>query len=399
MAVIRPWDGASRPKDPPTETETHMVDLFRPYALGRLHLRNRFVRSATTSAWADERGVVGPEIIGRYEELAAGEVGLIIKGHLYVDPRGKAHAGMAGISDDGHVPALADLVGGVHRNGGVIVAQINHAGCEAEAGERMGPSDLETPEWRARAMDAREIRDVVRAFGEAGRRAVDAGFDGVQLHAAHGYLLSQFLSRLANRRNDEWGGSLEGRMRLLCEVYLELRARLGADTPIGAKLNCDDFSESGFTIDESAEVAHELARLGIDFIEVSGGGFGMEAQYQARARATEPALATHPALAEATLAAHPALAEASFAGHCARIREATGSTPLALVDGLRSLAGMQAVVDSGLADLVSLCRPFIREPDLVKKLAAGQQEATCTRCDACSSEEVFGAQMMRCTLD
>ncbi len=365
-----------------------MTDLFQPYALGRLRLRNRFVRSATTSAWADERGVVGPEIIARYEELAAGEVGLIVKGHLYVDPRGKAHTGMAGVSDDGHVPALAALVEGVHRRGGVIVAQINHAGCEAEAGERMAPSDLETPEWRARAMDAREIREVVAAFGEAGRRCLDAGFDGVQIHAAHGYLLSQFLSKLANRRSDEWGGSLEGRMRLFREVYLELRTRLGDDTVIGAKLNCDDFSESGFTVDGSAEVAHELAQLGIDFIEVSGGGLGMEAQYQARARA-----------AETTLAEHPALAEASFAGHCARIREATGSTPLALVDGLQTLAGLQAVVDSGLADLVSLCRPFIREPDLVKKLAAGQREATCTRCDACSSEEVFGVQMMRCTLD
>ncbi|MBN2204872.1 MAG: NADH:flavin oxidoreductase [Thermoleophilia bacterium] len=365
-----------------------MVDLFTPCALGRLHLRNRFVRSATTSAWADERGVVGPEIVARYEELAAGGVGLIIKGHLYVDPRGKAHAGMAGISDNGHVPALADLVGGVHRNGGVIVAQINHAGCEAQAGERMGPSDLETPEWRARAMDDGEIREVIRAFGEAGRRCLDAGFDGVQLHAAHGYLLSQFLSRLANRRTDEWGGSLENRMRLLREVYLELRTRLGDDTVIGAKLNCDDFSESGFTVDESTEVAHELAELGIDFIEVSGGGFGLEAGYQARARA-----------AEDTLAAHPALAEASFAGHCARIREATGPTPLALVDGLRTVACLQAVVDSGLADLVSMCRPFIREPDLVKKLAAGQPAATCTSCDACSSEEVFGVQMMRCTLD
>ncbi len=257
-----------------------MTDLFQPYALGPLRLRNRFVRSATTSAWADERGVVGPEIIARYEELAAGGVGLIIKGHLYVDPRGKAHAGMAGISDDGHVPALAELVDGVHRHGGVIVAQINHAGCEAEAGERMGPSDLETPEWRARAMDAGEIREVIRAFGEAGRRAVDAGFDGVQLHAAHGYLLSQFLSKLANRRTDEWGGDLENRMRLLREVYLELRARLGDDIVIGAKLNCDDFSESGFTVEESAEVAGELSRLGIDFIEVSGGGFGAEARYQ-----------------------------------------------------------------------------------------------------------------------
>jgi 2,4-dienoyl-CoA reductase-like NADH-dependent reductase (Old Yellow Enzyme family) len=194
------------------------------------------------------------------------------------------------------------------------------------------------------------------------------------------------LSRLANRRTDEWGGDLASRMRLLREVYLELRTRLGDGSVIGVKLNCDDFSEDGFTVEESAAVAHELAGLGVDFIEVSGGGFGMEACYQARARAGDPVLALY-----------PALSEASFAGHCARIRAATRPTPLALVDGLTSLAGMQAVVDSGLADLVSLCRPFIREPDLVKKLAAGQQEATCTRCDGCS--DLFGVEMMRCTLD
>lgn len=365
-----------------------MIDLFQPYALGPLVLRNRFVRSATTSTWADEHGVVGAEIVARYRELAAGDIGLVIKGHLYVDPRGKAHTGMAGISGDEHVPALSRLTDAVHERGGLIVAQLNHAGCESEAGGRTGPSALITPEWRARAMDASEIRDVVAAFGEAGRRAMDAGFDGVQIHAAHGYLLSQFLSRLANRRTDEWGGGLEGRMRLLREVYLELRSRLGAGTVVGVKLNCDDFSESGFTIDESAAVAHELAELGIDFIEVSGGGFGMEDRYRERARADAR-----------TLAHFPALAEASFAGHCARIREVTGPTPLALVDGLRSLACLQAVVDSGLADLVSMCRPFIREPDLVKRLAAGQPAATCTSCDACSSDEVFGVQMMRCALD
>ncbi len=137
------------------------IDLFAPYALGRLELRNRFVRSATTSAWADERGIVGPEIVARYRELARGGVGLIVKGHLYVDPRGKAHAGMAGASDDAHIPGLAQVTDAVHANGGVIVAQINHGGCEAEAGERMGPSALVTEEWRARAMDAGEIEDVV----------------------------------------------------------------------------------------------------------------------------------------------------------------------------------------------------------------------------------------------
>jgi 2,4-dienoyl-CoA reductase-like NADH-dependent reductase (Old Yellow Enzyme family) len=359
-----------------------MTDLFQPCTVGHLHLRNWFVRSATTSAWADERGGVGPEIVERYEELAAGGVGLIVKGHLYVTARGKAHTGMAGISDDDHVPGLARLTQGVHERDGLILAQLNHGGYEAEAGERMGPSDFATSDWRARAMDAGEIREVIQAFGEAAERSRAAGFDGVQIHAAHGYLLSQFLSTHANHRADEWGGELTDRARLLREVYLELRSRLGDEAFIGVKLNCDDFSEDGFTVDESAEVAHELSRLGIDFIEVSGGGIGMEEQYRARARSADPALA-----------------EASFAGHCAAVRRATAPTPLALVDGLRSLAGMQAVVEKGAADLVSLCRPFIREPDLLKKLAAGQPKANCTSCDACSSDDIFGMQMMRCVLE
>ncbi len=356
------------------------IDLFAPYTLGLLKLRNRFVRSATTSAWADGHGIVGPEIVGRYGELARGEVGLIIKGHLYVDPKGKAHAGMAGASDDAHISGLAQVTGAVHGSGGAIVAQINHGGWEAEAGERMGPSAVETQEWRARAMDAGEIREAVGAFGEAARRCLDAGFDGVQIHAAHGYLMSQFLSRLANRRTDEWGGSLTNRARLLREVYLEIRSYLGDDVPVGVKLNCDDFSEDGFTVEEAAEVAGELARFGADFIEVSGGGFGEQARCRQRARANDPALA-----------------EVSFAGHCARIRQATGGTPLALVDGFSNLAAMQAVVQSGLADLVSLSRPLIRERDLVTKLAAGQAEATCTRCDGC--HDCFGVAMLRCTLD
>jgi 2,4-dienoyl-CoA reductase-like NADH-dependent reductase (Old Yellow Enzyme family) len=357
-----------------------MTALFEPCAIGRLRGRNRFVRSATTSGWAGENGIVGPEIVSWCENLARGGVGLIIKGHLFVDARGKAHAGMAGISGDEHIPGLARITEVIHGHGALILAQINHGGYEAEAGERLGPSDFATPDWRARAMDAREIREVIQAFGRAAQRCLDAGFDGVQIHGAHGYLVSQFLSKYANRRSDDWGGELANRMRLLREIYLEMRTRLSDEAFIAVKLNCDDFSEDGFTVEESAQVAHELSHLGIDLIEVSGGGIGEQPRYRERARSRDSALA-----------------EASFGGHCAKIRAATRPTALALVDGLTSLTGMQAVVDRDLADLVSLSRPFIREPDLVSKLAAGQQEATCTRCDACF--DYIGEEMLHCALD
>jgi 2,4-dienoyl-CoA reductase-like NADH-dependent reductase (Old Yellow Enzyme family) len=359
-----------------------MVDLFKPYRIGELEIRNRFIRSATTSAWSDEHGVVRDEMIRFYGQLTEGGVGLIIKGHLYIDPRGKAHIGMAGIHDDSAVPKLKELTDAVHSHGGAILAQINYGGYQASAGERMGPSDYKGKGWEARAMTPHEIWDAIERFGAASERAIRAGFDGVQLHAAHGYLISEFLSKHANTRTDEWGGDLKNRMRLLREVYLDIRGRLGSDAVISMKMNCDDFSVDGFTVDESAQVAHAMAALGIDMIEVSGGGIGGEDKYRGRARHTDPALS-----------------EPSFAGHCEKIRATTKPKTLALVNGFRTRAAMQAVVDRGVADLISMSRPFIREPDLVKRLQEGQGEVSCIRCDACGSEVAFSKEMLRCRVD
>ncbi len=358
-----------------------MAVLFELYKIGNLEIRNRFIRSATTSAYSDERGIIRPEIIKLYENLAKGGVGLIVKGHLYITEKGKAHQGMAGISSDDHIPKLKELTNIVHRHDSVIVAQINHGGYQASAGERAGPSDYEGQGWTARAMDSSEIWATVEAFGSAAQRAVDAGFDGVQIHAAHGYLVSQFLSKLANTRNDEWGGNLKNRMRFLEEVYDEIRDRLGSSYPLMTKINCDDFNSDGFTVKEAAEVAHAMAIRDIDLIEISGGGIGRKQELYTRAKHSDPALL-----------------EPSFAGHCEKIRATTKPTPLALVNGFRTLTAMQTVVDRGVADLISMSRPFIREPDLVRNLQKGQLEATCTRCDACRAPEVFGKEMLRCHL-
>jgi 2,4-dienoyl-CoA reductase-like NADH-dependent reductase (Old Yellow Enzyme family) len=357
-----------------------MVDLFKPYHIGELEIRNRFVRSATTSAWSDENGIVNREIIKLYEGLAEGGVGLIIKGHLYVDPRGKAHKGMAGIHDDIVIPRLRELTDAVHRHGGAILAQINFGGYQASAGERLGPSDFIGKDWKARAMTTGEIWDAVDKFGQGAERAVKAGFDGVQLHAAHGYLISEFLSKHANMRTDEWGGDLKNRMRLLKEVYEDVRGRLGPDAVVAMKINCDDFSESGFTVEESAQVCHAMAIRGMDLIEVSGGGIGAEDAYRGRGRHTDPSLS-----------------EPTFGGHCEKIRATTKPKPLALVNGFRTKAAMQAVVERGVADLISMSRPFIREPDLVKQLNAGE-ESSCLRCEACETDEVFGKEMLRCRI-
>jgi len=357
-----------------------MSVLFEPYKIGTMEIRNRFVRSATTSYWSDERGIVRPEIIDLYRRLSEGGVGLIVKGHLYVTDQGKAHNGMAGISSDKQVPMLKRLTSAVRARGGKIVAQINHAGIYSRT-DRAGPSEYEGDGWKARALSSEEVWGVVEAFGEAAERAMEAGFDGVQIHGAHGYLISQFLSKVVNRRDDEWGGDLDDRMRLLLEVYDEIRTRLRG-APVLLKMNCDDFSPDGFTVDDSIRVAQAICRRGLDALEMSGGGVEQQRELRERARSSDPDLA-----------------EASFAGHAARIREATRPTPMALVNGIRARRCMEAIVEKGVADLVSMSRPFIREPDLVERLGAGQEAATCTTCDACSSREVFGKMMLRCHLD
>jgi len=205
---------------------------------------------------------------------------------------------------------------------------------------------------------------------------MQAGFDGVQIHAAHGYLVNQFLSGHVNKRDDKWGGSLENRMRLLMEVYDEVRGRVG-NAPVLVKMNSDDFSENGVTIDESVTVAKAIAAKGIDLIEISGGGRGRRVDLRERAKT-------------------PDYPELDFGGHAVKLREATKPTPMGLVHGYTKLETMEKTVEADLTDMVSLSRPFIREPDLVQKFRKGAKETTCIRCDACRAN--FGVAMMQCLL-
>lgn len=342
-----------------------MSILFEPFNIGKLKIRNRFMRSATTSYCSNEQGILRPEIIEIYEKLSRGGVGLIVKGHLYVSDEGKPHSGMAGISNDKHVLGLKELTEAVHSHDGKIVAQLNHAGIDSLI-DRAGPSEYHGVEWKARALTRKEILQVVKAFGYAAERVVISGFDGVQLHGAHGYLISQFLSKVSNKRTDCWGGDLRKRMKLLHEIISEIRLRVG-DFPLMVKLNSDDFSPSGFTVDEAVKVAKTLSERDVDLIEVSGGGVGRQSELFARARSSDPNLE-----------------EAYFAGHAEKIREATKPMPLALVGGIRSKCTMETILRKDTADLISMSRPFIREPDLVNRLEVSHDRSKCISCDACN---------------
>lgn len=355
-----------------------MSILFEPFKIRNIEIRNRFMRSATTSAYADDNGILRDPIIKMYERLSRGEVGLIVKGHLYVHDKGKAHRGMAGISQDKHIPCLKKLTNGVHRYGGHIVAQLNHAGVVYQP-DRAGPGEYKEDDWKSRGMTLEEIEDVVEAFGDAAERAIQAGFDGVQIHGAHGYLVSQFLSRSVNKREDEYGGSLGKRMRFLVDVYDEVRARVG-DNPVLIKINSDDFSPCGFMVADCIRACKDLVARGIDHIEISGGGRGSNPELRERAKHNDPAYS-----------------ELAFAGHMRKIREEVNFSPMALVHGFRNLATIEKAVNEGLTDMVSMSRPFIREQDLVNKLRKGQKKVECIRCDACRAN--FGKEMMQCLLE
>jgi 2,4-dienoyl-CoA reductase-like NADH-dependent reductase (Old Yellow Enzyme family) len=358
-----------------------MSSLFKPINLGSMEIKNRIMRSATTSYWSDDRGILRPEILQLYRGLAAGDPGLIVKGHLYVQDSGKAHPGMAGISHDFHITQLRKLTDEVHQYSVKIVAQLNHGGIQSII-DRAGPSPYTGTDWKARGLTSDEIDAIIEAFGDAAERAVTAGFDGVQIHGAHGYLISQFLSRQVNQRTDKWGGTLDKRMQLLFDVYDSIREKIGEQVPVLLKMNCDDFSPKGFTIKDSVKVAEAINAKELNMLEISGGGVGRQPNLMDRARSLDPELK-----------------EASFAGYTKQIRDVARSMPVALVNGIRTRKGMNAILDKGVADLISMSRPFIKEPDLVQRLKAGQETVTCTSCSECSSREVFGKTMLHCHLD
>ncbi len=328
--------------------------LFQPCQVGKYTLKNRFVRSATGEGRAEKDGILKEGIFPIYERLAAGGVGLIITGHMYVHPEWKCSPAQTGAWSDRHLPGLTRLARASKLNGARAVAQINLAA--------RPPAEL----------TAAEIKDVIDRFVAAGARAISAGFDGVQLHAAHGYLLSGFLTPAANRRSDQYGADAAGRRRLLLKIALRLRAAIGPGRLLLCKLGAMDGRDDSLPLAETLATAAALQDAGVDSIEVSCTFPGPHAQ---------PAAEHIDAVS----------AEAYFAAAAAAIR-ARVQIPVMLVGGLRSLAVMERLVSGGTCDLVSLCRPFIREPDMVNRFAAGNQtRAACISCNKC-----FNLRGFRC---
>ena len=254
-----------------------MVSLFDTTTINGMTLANRFVRSATYEGMANADLTVSQRLNDLMVALAKGGIGLIITGLAPVTKDGQNMPWQIGIHSDDFIPGLTQMTEAVHDVGGKIVIQIAHGGAQGNpelTGELLGPSVIPAVSGEGaacRAMTTAEIHRVVEAFGEAGRRAKQAGFDGVQLHGAHGFLLSEFLSPFFNKRTDQYGGSLENRARIVLDAYHRVRTAVGTNYPVMIKLNSEDFLEDGLTLEEMLQVASWLETEGIDAIEVSGG--------------------------------------------------------------------------------------------------------------------------------
>jgi 2,4-dienoyl-CoA reductase-like NADH-dependent reductase (Old Yellow Enzyme family) len=277
---------------------------------------------------------------------------------------------MFGVHEDDLIPDMKRLVDTVHNYDSKIVIQINHAGRQTVSstiGETpVAPSAVYNPgtDETSRAFTGDEIEEMIDAYGAAAGRAMSAGFDGIQIHGAHGYLISQFISPYTNKREDQWGGSAENRMRFLLEVYRRVRKEVGDNYPVMIKLNSADYLEGGLTIDASSQIARTLSQEGMDAIEISGG------------MSESGNWIIKPGIKEEE-------DEAYFLDNARRFREAI-DVPLMLVGGLRTPALMERLLEDSEVDMVSLCRPLIREPDLVNRWKQGdRKKADCISCNGC----------------
>ena len=360
--------------------------LFEPMKINNMHLRNRFVRSATYDGGADRKAHVTDMQVNLYTNLSKGGAGLIITGITYVHPSGQISKFQNSIAGDEFIYGLKRLTDEVHHWGAKIAVQLFHAGREARfprSSDRvpMAPSFLQSDPYfngKHRAMTEDEIGEMVSAFGDAARRAREAGFDGVQIHAAHAYLLSQFLSPFTNRREDQWGGNLANRLRLHSEIYKDVRQKIGEDYPVLIKIGVQDGFPGGLEFGEGKVAAESLAQIGFDALEISLGLRGPDYEYT-----------------EFRTKVDNLKQEAYFRDWCREIKKNV-KVPVMMVGGLRTFELMEEIVRNDEADFISMSRPFILEPGIINDWQRGNRHrAKCISCNKCL-EALKQRETLRC---
>ena len=354
-----------------------MSKLFETSEINGMKLTNRFVRSATWEGMATDDGACTPKLIDLMTNLAKGGVGLIISSHSFVSLEGQAGPKQLGVYKDELISGLQEMTRVVHDNGGKIIMQLAHAGITAASkltGKTpLAPSNVEgIADSPCQEMTAVDITEVVGAFAAGAERAQKAGFDGVQIHAAHGYLISQFLSPFFNRRKDKYGGAIQNRARLALNVLHAIRRSVGEKYPVLVKMNCQDFHDNGLELADAVQVGMMLEEQGIDAIEISGGNpkAGKLGPARAGIKSEEK--------------------EAYFQNEAKAFKKNV-NVPLILVGGNRSFQVAERLVNQGVADYISMSRPLIREPDLINRWQGGDlSKATCVSDNMCFRPAMIG---------
>jgi 2,4-dienoyl-CoA reductase-like NADH-dependent reductase (Old Yellow Enzyme family) len=312
---------------------------------------------------ADEQGLVTDTLVNLYDDLASGGTGLIITGASAVEQEGKVWKHQTAVWDDRYIDGLARIADVIHRHGNncKIAVQLHHGGM-AKFGYSYGSKNSG---FSLNDASESEIQNTIDAFGDAALRVKKAGFDAIAVHAAHGYLISQFLSPLTNNRTDKWGGDLEKRMHFALEVCRSIRNKVGQDFPLLWKMNCSDYCDGGSELADYAHIAKNLVNAGIDLIEVSG---GVKEQIKLRRE----------------LKKNAGEQEAYFRDAIKPFRKAVGNKALAITGGIRSLNIMQDLIDEGV-DMLGICRPLISEPDFPRRIFDSPETNTarCTSCNKC----------------
>lgn len=381
------------------------VKIAESITISGIPLKNRLIRSATHDGLADENGAPTEKLIRRYAYLAENQVGLIITGYAGVSANGMSpYPAMLKIHNDENLAQFCALTQAVHAHGTPIVLQLAHCGRQTSSkgigAQKVAPTakrHLFYPD-KAKALTTAEIQQIISNFVQAAVRAEKCGFDGVQLHAGHGYLLHDFLSPYGNKRQDKWGGTVENRCRILIEIIKGIHAE--TELPVWIKLSAEDNRKNGMRIEEAVEIVKILEANGLDAVEVSCGTVedGMNTMRSAQMPMDavfayrEPcasfpkhfkAFALKCAQAVNPLLKQPAPLENFNVDNAAKIKAAV-SIPVIVVGGIHKTADMEQILASGKADAVSMCRPFICEPNLARKLLDGSQpEAKCLMCNFC----------------
>lgn len=361
-----------------------MSVLFEPFSLSGLTLKNRFVRAATYEGMCTAGGIHTEAQAQLYERLAAARVGLILTGLTAVDPGGRSAPNTGVVQDSVEADSmLARLADRVHRHGAAIALQLAHAGRSSlpleEGMDVVAPSPVPASITGIvpRTLETSEIELLVEKFAWGANKAKRLGFDAVEIHAAHGYLISNFLSPYMNQRSDAYGGCLENRARFLLGIIDAVRQAVGPGFPILVKLNTEDFvAEGGLTVLEACQIARVLEESGVDALELTGGTWDSEKG--------------HGSIRKGIPQRHP---EAHFRTNAEAIRKEV-RLPLLLVGGIRSFETAEEIVSSGVVDLISLSRPLIHEPDLVARWTDGDRRpSSCVSCNRCLTlllEKGFG---------